>query len=76
MSYHVQYQDLEIEAAKWNSANIHFIIYACAFPTVTCQNAFCVKGLSLDSQLSLPAQLTWVYTNFTTGHPLLSTNQK
>ncbi len=27
-----QYQ----EAAKWNSTIIHFIIYTCAFPTVTC----------------------------------------
>ncbi len=31
------YQDPETEAAKWNSAIIDFIIYACAFPTVTWQ---------------------------------------
>ena len=25
-------------ATKWNSSIVHFIIYTCAFPTVTCQN--------------------------------------
>ncbi len=35
VSQHEQYQDPETEAAKWNSAIIHFIIYTCAFPTVT-----------------------------------------
>ncbi len=36
VSKHVQYQNPETEAAKWNAAIIHFIIYTCAFPTVTC----------------------------------------
>lgn len=32
VSQHVQYQDHETEADKWNSAIIHFLFYACAFP--------------------------------------------
>ena len=40
VSCHAQYQDPENEAAKWNSAVINYIIYICAFSTVTCQNAF------------------------------------
>lgn len=31
--------DPKTEVAKWNSAIIHFIIYTCASPTVTCKNA-------------------------------------
>ncbi len=34
-----EHQDPETEAAKWNSATIHFIIYTWPFSTVTCQNA-------------------------------------
>ena len=45
VSQHTQYQDPETEAAKWNSAIVSFIIYTCAFPTVTCHNVFCEKGL-------------------------------
>ncbi len=37
VSQHAQYQDLETEANKQNSAIIHFIAYTQAFPTVTCQ---------------------------------------
>ncbi len=37
---HPQYQDPKTEAAKWNSAIIHFIIYTCAFPTVPFQSIF------------------------------------
>ncbi len=33
VSQHEQYQNPETEAAKWNSAITHFIIYTCAFPT-------------------------------------------
>lgn len=38
VSQRVQCQDPEPEAATWNSNIIHFIIYTCAFPPVTCQN--------------------------------------
>ncbi len=44
-----QYQDPETEAAKWNSAIIHFIIYTCAFPTATHKNIFCEKGLLVSA---------------------------
>lgn len=30
----------EPETAEWNSSNGHFIMYTCAFPTVTCPNIF------------------------------------
>lgn len=36
-------QDPEIEAAKWNSAIINFIIYTWSFPTATCPNVFSDK---------------------------------
>ncbi len=39
-SQHEQYKDPETEAAKWNSAIIHFVIYTCVFPAVTCLNVF------------------------------------
>ncbi len=45
VSQHEQHQDPETEAAKWNSAFIHFIIYTCAFPIEMCQNVFSVKGV-------------------------------
>lgn len=32
-----------IEAAKWNSAVINFIIYTWSFPTATCPNVFSDK---------------------------------
>ncbi len=50
-SQHAQYQDPETEAAKWNSAIIHFIIYTCAFLTVTCQNVSYKKTFSFLSFL-------------------------
>lgn len=42
-------QDPGTEGAKWNSAVINFIIYACAFPPAPCQNvrsqrALCIFG--------------------------------
>ncbi len=52
VSQHAQYQDIDAEAAKWNSAIIHFIIYTCAFPTVTCQNVFCDKGPWYDPDVN------------------------
>ncbi len=45
VNQHAQCYDPETEAAKWNSAIIHFIIYAGAFPTVTCRNVLCKKCL-------------------------------
>ncbi len=33
VSLRAHYQDPETEAATWNSAVIHFIIYTCAIPT-------------------------------------------
>lgn len=35
----------ETEAAKMNSLIVHYIIYTCAFPTVTSQHVFCERGL-------------------------------
>ncbi len=52
VNQHEQHQDSETEAAKWNSANINFIIYACAFPAVTCQNIFSEKGLGEHVRLN------------------------
>ena len=43
VSLYAQYKDLETGAAKQNPAIIHFIIYTCAFPTVTCQTVFSEK---------------------------------
>lgn len=43
MSQHATRQDPETEAARWDSAIVHFIIYICDFPTVTCQDAFTEK---------------------------------
>ena len=34
---------------KWNSDIIHFIIYACAFPTVIGQNVLSKKLLKIES---------------------------
>lgn len=39
MSHHAQYQEPKTEADKCSSA-VHFIIYSCVFPTVTCDNVF------------------------------------
>ncbi len=34
---HAQHQDSETEAAKWNSASLHFYyLHLCLFFTVTC----------------------------------------
>ncbi len=33
---HEQYHNPETEAATWNSAIIHFIIYTCTFPDMSC----------------------------------------
>ncbi len=52
----VQHQGRETEAAKWNSAIIHFIIYTCAFPTVTSQKCQ-VTSLSTSSYLLLKRSL-------------------
>lgn len=43
VSQHAQHQDPETEAAKWNSAIVHFITYTCDFPAVTCQNVVCMR---------------------------------
>ncbi len=51
VSQHAQHQDPETEAAKWNSAVIHFIIYTCDFPTVSCQNVFLDKGFTFNLQM-------------------------
>ncbi len=40
VSQHAQYEDPETEAAKIKSAINKFIIYICAFSTVTFQNVF------------------------------------
>ncbi len=47
-----QYLDLETEAAKWNSAIIHFyyIYLYFLFPTVTYQNVVNEKGLEMSWQ--------------------------
>lgn len=37
---HFQYQCQHTETAKWNLAIIYFIIQACDFSIVTCQNVF------------------------------------
>ncbi len=39
---------------KWNSATIHFIIYTCAFLTVTCQNMLCETGILTSSVYETP----------------------
>ena len=48
LSQRVQYQDPETEAPKWNLATSYFISQTFAFSTVTCQNIFRKKGLSLQ----------------------------
>lgn len=48
LSQHEQYQDPETAAHKQNSVMTDFIIYTCAFPTVTYQKVFCEKGLLID----------------------------
>ncbi len=57
MSQHVQYQDPETAAAKWDVAIIHFIICTCAFPSVTCQNVCSEIGL-------LVQKFTLIYNNW------------
>lgn len=39
VSQHTQYNKVEPEATKLNSAIINFISYTCAFPCVTSQNS-------------------------------------
>lgn len=41
---HAQYQDTEVEAAKWNSAIVNCLNYTCAFPTATCQTCSLKKS--------------------------------
>ncbi len=58
MSQRVQYQDLETEAAKWNSAIIHFIIYTFAFPTMTCQMSSCADVCIMSEDLLFKSQMS------------------
>ncbi len=59
VSQHAQHQDRKTWATKWNSAIIHFIIYTCALPSVTCQTvrkkAYNVKFEHLQFKLSTSA---------------------
>lgn len=52
----------EIEAAKWNSALIYFIIYICAFPTVKCQKyIFMLKANWYSDHLSADSTVdVWI----------------
>ncbi len=60
-----QYQDPETEAAKWNSAIIHFIIYTCAY-TVTHENVYPVeKVLPFFSYYCAPIFKKYILQNFT-----------
>lgn len=42
----VMHQERDTEAAKWNSAIIHFIAYTCTSPTVTCQKSLYCASLT------------------------------
>ncbi len=50
---HAQYQNVETEAAKWNSAIIKFIIHICSLCAATCQNVLCEKGNNRPSHLDI-----------------------
>ncbi len=47
VSQYARYKDPETEAAKWNSAVIHFIIYTCAYPAVTHQIGYLLLIVTL-----------------------------
>lgn len=59
-SQHAQW-DPETDAAKCNSAILYFIIYPCAFFSLTCQNVFSGKGLGQFSALVFGTKLSCYY---------------
>lgn len=58
VSPHARHQDPETEAAKNNSAIIHFIIDFCVFPPVTCQNVFSKIPVKREYALTLTNEFT------------------